>query len=869
MAAPYSVVDPTSLGIFQVTRGSIQSPMHDRFAAGLLPDGGEGAVAVPTNAWWDNFQLGRGPEEGADGNVFAIPYVLWGTENGLAASMPFVLSAADHVENAFDSNVLSVRLGAENLVGGQRVSAHDAMSVTLAWGEKGHKHGFATSPVVRGSPYITMEYEVAVPMFSSAMTLDPQQGLKVDGTRRQCAGKLHGSKFEFVFVQSDETWTLWASRPLLVACETRGHLTMRSINTFTGVVRAAMTNNCTFGRSAHHCSRSPPAPPEPGFGEMFDKHHEVFPVGATIDLTSQGDNAYVSVLWEVRRMPGGGSSEARLLMSAMEHHRRLGLCGDTGEGLEMDSRVFQRNINGALTLATGETWLLPYALLPVSWSSLHGVTPRLREAVSDALRADADWDVPANYRTGAGDPYNAGKLLARLATLALVAQELGEEDIRDRIVGRLTKLVELYASGNGKNRFVYDGSWGGFVSCGCAYDVVDGVPTCKNRGPSTSADGSSDCPALTDPGMDFGNGFYNDHHFQWGYHIYAAAVAARLDPAWALRNKENLLLYARDVANPDAADRYFPVWRHKDWYTGWSWASGIALGGGRPYRNGRNQESTSEAINGYYGVQLLGDALGMASMRDWGRAALASEIVSTQIYWQIGADSVYPEDFRTNPVVGILWQNLAQYQTWFGGAPYMINGIQMLPFIPVSEFYLQPEWVNRSQNIGAESCKASPGCTNDGWSSLFVMEAAISDPHKAWAEAQTLPAQAFDGPAGNGISRTAVMFWIATRPQMQSEEAGPVPWPRWLGCHAVAGVAYSHGASAKEVGPTSVLEQSHDVPLLMWLVIISLGVALFAVACLVTSQLRRSARKGGWGLLDRESSGSELEQGFSSSSNAE
>ncbi|KAJ1616614.1 hypothetical protein T492DRAFT_850699 [Pavlovales sp. CCMP2436] len=63
-----------------------------------------------------------------------------------------------------------------------------------------------------------------------------------------------------------------------------------------------------------------------------------------------------------------------------------------------------------------------------------------------------------------------------------------------------------------------------------------------------------------------------------------------------------------------------------DWYTGWSWAAGIALGGGKPYRNGRNQESTSESINAYFGLQLLGDALGDDNMRDWGRAALASEL---------------------------------------------------------------------------------------------------------------------------------------------------------------------------------------------------------------------------------------------------
>lgn len=49
------------------------------------------------------------------------------------------------------------------------------------------------------------------------------------------------------------------------------------------------------------------------------------------------------------------------------------------------------------------------------------------------------------------------------------------------------------------------------------------------------------------------------------YHLFAAAVAARLDPAWAETQRERLLLYARDIANPSREDAYFPQWRHKDW----------------------------------------------------------------------------------------------------------------------------------------------------------------------------------------------------------------------------------------------------------------------------------------------------------------
>ena len=72
-------------------------------------------------------------------------------------------------------------------------------------------------------------------------------------------------------------------------------------------------------------------------------------------------------------------------------------------------------------------------------------------------------------------------------------------------------------------------------------------------------------------------GFYNDHHFHYGYHIYSAAVVAKYDPQWALDNFEKILLFVRSFANPSRDDYVFPVFRHKDWYQGSSWASGIHL----------------------------------------------------------------------------------------------------------------------------------------------------------------------------------------------------------------------------------------------------------------------------------------------------
>lgn len=76
-------------------------------------------------------------------------------------------------------------------------------------------------------------------------------------------------------------------------------------------------------------------------------------------------------------------------------------------------------------------------------------------------------------------------------------------------------------------------------------------------------------------GADFGNTYYNDHHFHYGYHILAAAAIAHLDPTWMQANKAYVNALVRDFANPSTKDTYFPLWRSMDWYHGHSWAHGL------------------------------------------------------------------------------------------------------------------------------------------------------------------------------------------------------------------------------------------------------------------------------------------------------
>jgi len=299
------------------------------------------------------------------------------------------------------------------------------------------------------------------------------------------------------------------------------------------------------------------------------------------------------------------------------------------------------------------------------------------------------------------------------------------------------------------------------ISCGCIYNDCNGncVPHCDNVGPPN-------CPATTDQGMDFGNSYFNDHHFHYGYHIYAAAVITKFRPNWHSTYKEYAMTLVRDIANPSSQDPFFPKYRHKDIWAGNSWAGGFNLGGNNPFLYGRNQESSSESINGYYAVYLYGLASNNTDLANFCRYLLSLEIRTTTKYYHVKENSdVYPKSYWSKyKSVGIMWSAMIQFQTWFGDDPHLVYSIQSLPFTPISEDFLDPAWIKQEYPVFQQACQAGD-CNRDGWIAFLLMEQAILDKASAWKNIMSLPDSIFEAGAsgGNGNSRTNTLWWAATR----------------------------------------------------------------------------------------------------------
>lgn len=312
-----------------------------------------------------------------------------------------------------------------------------------------------------------------------------------------------------------------------------------------------------------------------------------------------------------------------------------------------------------------------------------------------------------------------------MGRLAIIADELKEDVIASHIRRRLKQAIDPWLSGTNRDALVYDAVWGGLIS-------TDG---------------------MDDPMADYGNGMYNDHHFQYGYFIYAAAAIGKGDKAWLQSRLEPILNLVRDFSNPLHNDPFFPRLRHFDLYAGHSWASGLFV-----FPDGKNQESSSEAIHAYYAVALLGQVLGRSDLTDLGVALFNLEIISTQNYWHIPnpSTSIYPPPFSQNATVGIVWSGKVDYSTWFGSNLEYIHCIQMLPFTPISELVFTPNWIRSVMDL-IGNLKDSPVCES-GWRGFIWMAIGVLDKEAAWKGFSEI-----DGAPDLGNSVANALYWIGSR----------------------------------------------------------------------------------------------------------
>lgn len=364
---------------------------------------------------------------------------------------------------------------------------------------------------------------------------------------------------------------------------------------------------------------------------------------------------------------------------------------------------------------TALTWSVP-RVAPAAGYDLDGLDEVERGILIDQARSDlaATTPLPA-------DTYFGGKGLARLAALLGLARSVDDDALAADVADRLSEELEPWLDVDGCRErdagcFVYD----------------DALHLVVGRTPS------------------FGSEEGNDHHFHYGYFLAAAAAlsAERPDAVDRLRGVVDLL--AADIA-AGATDGALPALRVFDPYRGHSWASGLS-----PFRDGNNQESTSEAVAAWNGLALWADATGDADLAATAEWLLSAEAASAVRLWVEPDPAALPTGYA-HGIVSLTWGGKRDYATWFSAEPSAILGIQLLPLGPVSLGYLADEPPRVAANVaeaGGDASFLRPLGDQVLQYSALAGPAALAHAEEA---AAGLPDDAID----DGSSRALLLAWLA------------------------------------------------------------------------------------------------------------
>lgn len=278
---------------------------------------------------------------------------------------------------------------------------------------------------------------------------------------------------------------------------------------------------------------------------------------------------------------------------------------------------------------------LPFFPAPMKWN----------EEFSAVRMAELNADY-AKRGTFGGDTYWGGKGLTQMTHYMTFALQMGDTATFRMAKQRLKDvLADWYTWTPGEERYYFARypRWGALVGMDPSYD--------------------SDT--------------FNDHHFHYGYFVYASAVLCLLDDGFRSQYGQMAREVARDYANwLRSTDE--PWFRTFDPYCGHSFAGGMGNVG-----NGNGQESTSEAIQGWGGVWMLGAALQDQQMLEAGIMGYTLETRAASEYWFDKKRRNIDYTKYKHPYCCNLTMQGVGWWTWFSGDPVWMHSIQWLPISPI------------------------------------------------------------------------------------------------------------------------------------------------------------------------------------------
>jgi endoglucanase Acf2 len=417
------------------------------------------------------------------------------------------------------------------------------------------------------------------------------------------------------------------------------------------------------------------------------------PRESRMDWSYDARRGKVTTTWTVKTEPLAPGKADVVVQGWLAHHWR-GAASDT----ELSGPEYLTP-RGPLRTSLGNAfqWVYDFdGFLP----DLPAQAPRGGAADFDPRRMAQLLDYCAKNPQYGDDSYWGGKDLLRFAQYMLMAREL-----KSPAYARLRELSRksladwlTYTPGEKAHYFTRYANWHALIGIKDSYDSAR----------------------------------FNDQHFHYGYLTLSAALLGMEDPQFLADYGDMLRLVAKQYANWDRKDRRFPLLRTFDAWAGHSWAGGLGSPGGN------NQESSSEAMQSWIGLFLLGTMLDDAQMTAAGAMGYAMESRATLEYWFDLHGDILPAEYK-HPLVGVLWSGGQVYGTYFSGDPGWIYGIQCLPQSPGLDYLVRdPQFARKAFRTALAARKAKEGSDDlaamGDLGNVLLAQASLVDPQ--WAAAQ-------------------------------------------------------------------------------------------------------------------------------------
>ncbi|GFZ18994.1 glycosyl hydrolase family 81 protein [Actinidia rufa] len=345
---------------------------------------------LPTNSFFQNFVLKNG-----DQPEYIHPYIIKSSMSSLSLCYPSQFSNSAFIYQIFNRDLTISASNNTDPNSTHIVSSFSDLSLTLDFPSSNLKFF-----LVRGNPYLTCiatsNVRISISTIHAILQFSSNSSL---------------TKYT-ISLNNNQQWLLYTSSPIQLSHD------ISSINSgeFSGIIRIALLPDSN-----------------PKYEAILDRFSSCYPVSGDAVFTKPYCLEYK---WEKK---GWGD----LLILAHPLHLRL-LSGDDSEITVLEDLKY-KSIDGELVGVVGDSWVLKSDPVSVTWHSIRGVKEESYPEIIYALSKDVEALNPATISTTSS--YFYGKLIARAARLAVIAEELNYIDVIPVIWKFLKDTIEPWLDG--------------------------------------------------------------------------------------------------------------------------------------------------------------------------------------------------------------------------------------------------------------------------------------------------------------------------------------------------------------------------------------------------------------------------------------